>query len=84
MMTSARKAKALMKQNRYSVFKERALTRPKVREAFEEGLDVVRLAASVAELREKRGLTHLGQSQTSLKQVKPSPKKLIPDPQSEV
>lgn len=50
-----------MKQNRYSVFKERALTRPKVREVFEEGLDVVRLAVSVAELREKRGLTHLGQ-----------------------
>jgi ribosome-binding protein aMBF1 (putative translation factor) len=57
MMNSAREAKARMKKNRYSAFKEHALTRPKVREAFEEGLDVVRLAVSVAELREKRGLT---------------------------
>jgi transcriptional regulator with XRE-family HTH domain len=28
-----------------------------VREAFEEGLDILRLAVSVAELREKHGLT---------------------------
>jgi ribosome-binding protein aMBF1 (putative translation factor) len=46
-----------MKKNRYSAFKEQALTRPKVREAFEEGLDVMRLAVSVVDLREKRRLT---------------------------
>ena len=46
-----------MRKTRYTAFKERALARPEVREAFEEGLDVLRLAVSVAELREKRGLT---------------------------
>lgn len=46
-----------MRKNRYTTFKERALARPKVREAFEEGLDILRLAVSVAELREKHGLT---------------------------
>ena len=40
-------------KNRYTEFKRRALARPEVRESFEEGLDVLRLA----ELREKRGLT---------------------------
>ena len=44
-------------KNRYTGFKEKALARPKVRESFEEGLDVLRLAVSLAELREKQGLT---------------------------
>jgi transcriptional regulator with XRE-family HTH domain len=38
------------RKNRYTEFKRRALARP-------EGLDVLRLAVSLAELREKRGLT---------------------------
>lgn len=46
-----------MSRSRYAEFKKRALARPKVRESFEEGLDVLRLAVSLAELREKRGLT---------------------------
>lgn len=33
------------------------LPRPQVRKSFEEGLDALRLAVSLAELREKRGLT---------------------------
>jgi ribosome-binding protein aMBF1 (putative translation factor) len=45
------------RKNRYTGFKEKALARPKVRESFEEGLDVLRLAVSLAELREKQGLT---------------------------
>ena len=48
---------AMKGKNRYSEFKKRVLERPKVRESFEEGLDVLRLAVSMAELREKRGLT---------------------------
>lgn len=46
-----------MKKNRYAEFKKRALARPKVRESFEEGLEILRLAVSLAELREKQGLT---------------------------
>ena len=46
-----------MRKNRYTDFKKRVLARPEVRESFEEGLDVLRLAVSLAELREKRGLT---------------------------
>ena len=53
-----------MKKSRYSDFKQRALTRPEVRESFAEGLEVLRLAVSLAELREKRGLT---QSQLAAK-----------------
>ena len=45
------------RKNRFAEFKRRALARPEVRESFEEGLDVLRLAVSLAELREKRGLT---------------------------
>jgi transcriptional regulator with XRE-family HTH domain len=33
------------------------LARPEVRRSFEEGLDVLRLTVSLAELRERRGLT---------------------------
>lgn len=46
-----------MRRNRYNQFKKQALARPEVRESFEEGLDMLRLAVSLAELREKRGLT---------------------------
>lgn len=46
-----------MRKNRYTEFKKRVLMRPKVRESFEESLDVLRLAVSLAELRERRGLT---------------------------
>ena len=45
------------RKNRYTGFKRKALVRSKVRESFEEGLDVLRLAVSLAELREKQGLT---------------------------
>ena len=45
------------RKNRYTEFKKRVLARPNVRESFEEGLDALRLAVSLAELREKRGLT---------------------------
>jgi len=45
------------RKSRYAEFKKKALTRPEVRRSFEEGLDVLRLAVSLAELREKRGLT---------------------------
>ena len=44
-------------KKRYTEFKKRVLARPKVRESFEEGSEVLRLAVSMAELREKRGLT---------------------------
>ena len=46
-----------MKKNRYTAFKQRALTKPEVKQAFDEGLDVLRLAVRLAALREKRGLT---------------------------
>jgi len=45
------------RKNRYAEFKKRALARPEVGQSFEEGLEVLRLAVSLAELREKRGLT---------------------------
>ena len=44
-------------KNSYTEFKDRVLARPQVRESFEEGLDELRLAVSLAELREKRGMT---------------------------
>jgi len=43
--------------NRYQQFKVRALRRPKVREAYKEGLEDLRIAVRLAELREKRGMT---------------------------
>jgi ribosome-binding protein aMBF1 (putative translation factor) len=43
--------------NRYQQFKARALQRPKVRAAYEEGLEDLRIAVRLAELREKRGMT---------------------------
>lgn len=47
-----------MKRGRgYQRFKARALSRPDVREAYEEGLDDLRIAVRLAELREKSGMT---------------------------
>ena len=43
--------------SRYQQFKARALGKPEVRKAYEEGLDDLRIAVRVAELREKRGMT---------------------------
>lgn len=43
--------------SRYQQFKTRALGKPEVRKAYEEGLDDLRIAVRLAELREKRGLT---------------------------
>ena len=47
----------MRKKTNYEEFKERSLRNPKVRRAYEEGLDDLRLAVRLAELREKRGLT---------------------------
>ncbi len=44
-------------RNRYRQFKARALSKPEVRKAYEEGLDDLRIAVRLAELREKRGMT---------------------------
>jgi len=41
----------------YQQFKARTLSRPEVRRAYEEGLDDLRVAVRLAELREKRGMT---------------------------
>ena len=49
--------KAMRKKSRYAEFKKRALAHPEVRQSFEEGLDALRLAVRLAELRRKRGLT---------------------------
>jgi ribosome-binding protein aMBF1 (putative translation factor) len=43
--------------NRYQQFKARALRSPTVRKAYEEGLEDMRIAVSLAQLREQRGLT---------------------------
>jgi ribosome-binding protein aMBF1 (putative translation factor) len=45
------------KMNRYQQFKARALRSPRVRRAFEDGLEDLRIAVSLAELREQRGMT---------------------------
>lgn len=47
------------KTNRYAEYKKKALSRPEVRGSFEEGLDWMRLAASIAALREQMGLTQI-------------------------
>ncbi|MBZ5545592.1 MAG: helix-turn-helix transcriptional regulator [Acidobacteriia bacterium] len=47
----------MRKKTEYQKFKERALRNPQVRRAYKEGLDDLRIAVRVAELREKRGLT---------------------------
>ena len=43
--------------SRYQQFKARALRNPRVRRAYEEGLEDLRIAVKLAELREQRGLT---------------------------
>jgi ribosome-binding protein aMBF1 (putative translation factor) len=45
------------KMNRYQQFKARTLRRPRVRRAYEEGLQDLRIAVSLAELREQKGMT---------------------------
>ena len=47
----------MKKMNRYQQFKVRALRRPAVRRAYEEGLEDLRIAVSLAELREQKGMT---------------------------
>ena len=47
----------MRKKTKYQQFKRRALGNPKVRHAYEEGLEDLRIAVVLAELREKRGLT---------------------------
>lgn len=43
--------------NRYQQFKARALRRPGVRRSYENGLEDLRIAVRLAELREQRGMT---------------------------
>lgn len=45
------------RKNRFEQFEERALRNPRIRRAYEEGLDDLRVAVKLAQLREKRGLT---------------------------
>ncbi|MGO8735074.1 MAG: helix-turn-helix domain-containing protein [Terriglobia bacterium] len=47
----------MKKMNRYQQFKARALRSPKVRGAYEEGLEDLRIAVSLAEPRQQRGMT---------------------------
>jgi len=47
----------MKKVNRYQQFKARALRRAGVRKAYEEGLEDLRIAVRLAELREQRGMT---------------------------
>ena len=45
------------RKNKYQQFKTRALSNPRARRAYEEGLEDLRIAVRLAELRERRGLT---------------------------
>ena len=47
----------MKRASRYQQFKARALRRPRVRGSFEAGLEDLRIAVSLAELREQRGMT---------------------------
>ena len=47
----------MAKLSRYQHYKARALRDPKVRKAYEEGLEDLRIAVRLAELREQRGMT---------------------------
>ena len=47
----------MKKENRYQQFKARALRKPRVRKAYEEGLEDLRIAVRLAQLREQRGMT---------------------------
>ena len=46
-----------MKKTRFERFKARALKDPDVGRAYEEGLEDLRIAVRLAELREQRGMT---------------------------
>ncbi len=46
-----------MKKTRFERFKARALKDPGTRRAYEEGLEDLRIAVRLAELREQRGMT---------------------------
>ena len=46
-----------MKKTRFERFKARALKDPGIRRAYEEGLEDLRIAVRLAELREQRGMT---------------------------
>ena len=41
--------------NRYQAYKQKALENPEIKEAFEEGLEQLRVSAEIAALREERG-----------------------------
>ena len=43
--------------NRYEQFKARTLRSPRIRKAYEDVLEDLRIAVSLAELREQRGMT---------------------------
>jgi ribosome-binding protein aMBF1 (putative translation factor) len=43
--------------SRYQAFNARALSKPDVRKAYEDGLEDLRIAVQLAELREKSGMT---------------------------
>ena len=45
------------KKTRFERFKTRALRDPGIRRAYEEGLEDLRIAVRLAELREQRGMT---------------------------
>ena len=47
----------MKKMSQYQQFKARALRNPRVRGAYEEGLEDLRIAVRLAELREQRGMT---------------------------
>lgn len=47
----------MKKKTDYQRFKEKVLRNPKVRRAYEEGLQELRIAVRLAQLREERGLT---------------------------
>jgi len=44
------------KGNRYQQFKAQALRKPRVRKAYEEGMEDLRIAVRLAQLREQRGM----------------------------
>jgi uncharacterized protein involved in exopolysaccharide biosynthesis len=50
------------KMNRYEQFKARTLRSPRIRKAYEDGLEDLRIAVSLAELREQRGMTQTQRS----------------------
>ena len=48
--------------NRYEQFKARTLRSPRIRKAYEDGLEDLRIAVSLAELREQQGMTQTQRS----------------------